>query len=301
MSFLWKLSALAALNLMGFAIARPGSHDIHARTDIWDIINQLNTTDNPPNDYNCKSSIHPNPIILLHGMLSNPSKDLKPLQKDLNSRGYCTFAVKYGEHVETPWIGGVTDMRQSSNTIADFILDVVKRTGAPKVDIVGHSEGGVMSLYVPMTHKDVSAHVERIIALGPAVHGAQYYGLTSLSYSGEVSRYVVSQILHLIGCAACDDMATGGNIYNDFKAASKIVQSGNKVTIVMSKSDTLVSSDRSIINEPGVNDIFVQDFCPEDKVGHSGLAQDTGIWDMIRNILADNVHGPVTCTQGLPY
>jgi pimeloyl-ACP methyl ester carboxylesterase len=302
LSLKWKQSALAVLSILGLAIASPltSSHDIHGRDDIWDAIKKLDVVGNPANDYNCKSQVHPNPIILLHALLANPAVDLNLLQRDLNSRGYCTFSVKYGQHTLAPWIGGLTDMRTSSKTIADFILDVVKRTGSNKVDIVGHSEGGVMSLYVPMVYKEVSAHVDRIVSLGPAVHGAQYYGLTSLWYAGgDISRDLASSVLHFLGCAACDDMADGGNIYNDFKAATRIVHPGNKATIIMSKSDTLVAPDRSIVNESDVQNVFVQDFCPDDQVGHAGLAWDTGVWDIIRNVLADNLHGPVACKQGL--
>jgi len=194
-------------------------------------------------------------------------------------------------------------MADSAKEIASFIKEVKSKTGAEKVDLVGHSEGGVMTLYVPLTQEGISDIVEHTVALGPAVHGAQYYGFTDLFYlGGQVTRTLVSGILSVLGCAACDDMATGGRVYNDFaSAAGHIVQSGVKASIVMSKSDTLVAPDVSEIKEAGVRNVFVQDYCPDDKVGHAGLAWDTGVWDIIINELEENYNGPVDCTQGLTF
>lgn len=192
-------------------------------------------------------------------------------------------------------------MRESSKTLSDFILEVSEKTGSSKVDLVGHSEGGVMALYVPMTYPKAAAKVERIVSLGPAIHGAQYYGLTNLWYKGgDVSREMASAILDLLGCPACDDMATGGDIYKDFLNAEKIVPEGINATVIMSTKDTLVAPNVSIVNEANVRNVMVQDRCPEDPVGHAGLAWDTGIWDMIRNELAGDYTGPVNCVKGLP-
>jgi hypothetical protein len=95
-------------------------------------------------------------------------------------------------------------------------------------------------------------------------------------------------------------MATGGNIFNDFKSAQgKIIQPGNKATIIMSRNDTLVAPDVSRVDEPGVRNIFIQDNCPQDAVGHAGLAWDTGVWSLVYNALNEDYDAPVSCEQGL--
>jgi triacylglycerol esterase/lipase EstA (alpha/beta hydrolase family) len=185
---------LATLSVSApLAAARPS--DLAARDPLWDAILSLNVIGNPGNDFKCKSTAHSNPVILIHALSANPSIDLNLIQRDMQDQGYCTYATTYGAHTLAPWIGGLKDMRESSQTLAGFILEVVQKTGAPKVDLVGHSEGGVMSLYVPMKYPQVSAHVDHIVALGPAVHGAQYFGLTQLFYEGgQFSRDLAAKV-----------------------------------------------------------------------------------------------------------
>lgn len=256
----------------------------------------------PDNNFDCRSETHPNPVIMLHGLSSNREFPLNRLSWNLTDDGYCVYSLTYGAHSLVNWIGGLKAMRDTAKEIASFIKEVKDKTGANKVDLVGHSEGGVMALYVPMTQDGIAEIVDHNVALGPAVHGAQYFGVTNFFYiGGDFTRNLVSLALKTLGCPACDDMATDGAIYNDFKNAKKIVQDGNKASIIMSNSDTLVAPDVSRVDEAGVRNIIVQDSCPDDKVGHVGLALDTGIWQIIRNELAENYDKPVTCTSGLIF
>ncbi len=191
-------------------------------------------------------------------------------------------------------------MRESAQDIAEWIREVKEETAADKVDLVGYSEGGVMALYVPMTQPGIADVVERVVAIGPAVHGAQYYGLTDLAYAGgEATRKMAQDVLDGLGCAACDDMATGGAVYRDFMAAPKIVQDGNKATIIVSTNDKLVAPETSRVDEPGVRTLVVQDYCPEDRVGHIGFIWDTGVWALIVNALAEEYDREVRCHKGL--
>ncbi|KAI1759849.1 alpha/beta-hydrolase [Hypoxylon sp. FL1150] len=252
----------------------------------------------PDNDFNCKSER--NPVVLLHGLSADRDVDLNELQWELNKRGYCTFSITYGAWDLVPWIGGLRNMTDSAKDIADFIREVKDKTGAAKVDIVGHSEGGVQAIYVPMTQDGISDIVERLVALGPAIHGAQYLGFTDLWYiGGEVTRSIAKLVQNLVGCPACDDMMTGGVVYWDFKNADKIVQSGNNATIIMSTSDVLVKPEVSRIDEPGVNNVIVQDTCPDDTVGHAGLMWDKSVWRLVVNALEENDDVVFPCENGL--
>ncbi|KAF8196712.1 alpha/beta-hydrolase [Mycena galopus ATCC 62051] len=256
----------------------------------------------PANNFSCTST-H-NPVVMLHGLSADDEVDLNDLQYYLNSLGFCTFSQTYGAHTLVPWVGGLVSMADSAADIASFIREVQTQTGAAKVDLVGHSEGGVMSLYVPLTQDGISDIVERAVALGPAVHGAQYYGFTDLWYAGgNVTRELAAEVLDLLGCEACDDMATGGAVYEVFLAAEgHIVPQGVKASIIMSRDDTLVAPDVSEVNQTGVRNLFVQDYCPDDKVGHAGLAWDTSVWGIILNELNENYNGTVTtCEEGLTF
>ncbi|KAI3335446.1 Alpha/Beta hydrolase protein [Ustulina deusta] len=254
----------------------------------------------PDNDFSCKSSR--NPVVILHGLSANRDVDLNLLQYELNDRGYCTFSITYGAHAIPSWIGGLEDMTESSKQIADFVREVQQKTGASKVDMVGHSEGGVQSIYVPLTQDGISDIVEHIVALGPAIHGATYFGFTDLWYiGGDVTRTLVGKLIDLVGCPACEQLAPDGLVTDQFAAAENIVQDGNKVTVIMSKSDTLVPEDVSTIDEPGVRNVLVQTTCPDDQVGHAGLAWDKSVWRLIINALEETDEEVYPCEKGLPF
>ncbi|KAJ7233018.1 alpha/beta-hydrolase [Mycena rebaudengoi] len=278
-----KLATLAAL--LSAVAALP--HVSVAERGLLDFILPESFTSNlevygaPPNDFDCKSD--KNPVVMLHGLSANREVDLNMLQQDMNKLGWCTYSVTYGAHTLLPFVGGLNPMRDTAKDVAAFIKEVNAKTGK-KVDIVGHSEGGVMAIYVPMTQPGIKDIVERTVALGPAIHGAKYFGFTDLWYfGGDVTRTFVGSALKLLGCAACDDMATDGAVFKDFQAnAGKIAQPGIKTTIVTSKSDTLVASETSLLDEPGVRNVAVQDHCADDKVGHAGLMWDRNVWEIVK-------------------
>ena len=257
----------------------------------------------PPNDFSCRSDVHPNPVIMLHGLSANHQVGLNTFSHNLTNAGWCVYGITYGAHTLVPWIGGLKAMRDgSASEIADFVREVREKTGADKVDIVGHSEGGVMALYVPLTQDGIAEMVEHTVALGPAVHGAEYFGFTDLFYlGGDVTRELASLALKTLGCAACDDMARGGDVHADFQSADRIVQEGNKATIIMSAHDTLVAPDASRVEEAGVRNVIVQDTCPGDKVGHAGLGWDRSVWGLVVNALTEEYDRGFECDQGLPF
>ncbi|KAI1108444.1 Alpha/Beta hydrolase protein [Nemania sp. NC0429] len=254
----------------------------------------------PANDFSCRSAR--NPVVLLHGLSANPDVDLNLLQSELNRRGYCTFSLTYGAHPLAGWIGGVGDMRASAAEIADFIRQVRTETGAARVDVVGHSEGGSQALYVPLTQPGVAAILERVVALGPAVRGARYLGFADLWYvGGDATRALVGAALDLLGCTACEQLAPDGLVTTRFITADRIAQDGNKVTIITSAHDALVPTSMSVVDEPGVRNVLVQDTCPDDGVAHVGLAWDKSVWRLVVNALEENDDEVFPCDMGLPF
>jgi len=94
------------------------------------------------NDFSCKSASQPVPVVLFHGLGATYYEDLNFLQSFLASKGFCTFAITYGAYDGFPFVGGFKHVDESSKQLASYIANVTSQTGASKVDIVGHSEGG---------------------------------------------------------------------------------------------------------------------------------------------------------------
>jgi triacylglycerol esterase/lipase EstA (alpha/beta hydrolase family) len=251
------------------------------------------------NDPSCKpSAAHPDPVVFLHGLGATSYEDLNFLQANVASEGYCTFSATYGAYPGFPYVGGLEPVAQSAGQIKAFIEQVLADTGAAKVDIVGHSEGGFQSLYVTKT-QGITNRVGTIVAIAPPTHGTTFGGLYSLATDfGQTT--LVDQALATFGCPACDDLVTGGSAVNTLENGP-IAQPGVSYTIITSRYDELVTpTDTAFVAEPGVRNEYVQSTCPFDPVGHIGEAYDTNVWHLAENAL-DPAHArSFICSAGSP-
>jgi len=247
----------------------------------------------------CKpSAAHPNPLVLLHGLGGNGPGNYSFLGPYLAAKGYCAFTLTYGQATPVIPVGGTVSLTQSSAEIEAFIDQVRQSTGAAKVDIVGHSEGGFQSIYGPKV-RGYAAKVGKVVALAPPTHGTTFGGLVSVGdYLG--LRPLVDQVLREFGCPACDEIIVGGSAVNSL-TTGPIAQPGVKYTVIASRFDALVTPhETSFIREPGVQNEFVQDTCPADPVGHVGLAFDPTVAQLVANALDPTHATRVSCAFGPP-
>ncbi|KAL5315026.1 hypothetical protein ACEPPN_017677 [Leptodophora sp. 'Broadleaf-Isolate-01'] len=253
------------------------------------------------NDYTCRSIAHPNPVILLHGLGATYYEDLNVLEIYLQSQGYCTFSLTYGDYAAFPFVGGLKPIDSSAAEVEAFINQVHSRTRAAKIDLVGHSEGGFLALYVPK-FRGVAPILDKLVAIAPPTHGTTFAGLYNLAYvGGNLTRELVSTVLDTVGCAACDEIGVGGSAVARLNDGKQIVQSGNSLTVIMSKFDELVTpTATAFVEEQGVNNLYVQDFCPLDPVGHLGEAYDTNVWNLVVNALDSTPNRTFSCSLGSP-
>lgn len=145
--------------------------------------------------------------------------------------------------------------------------------------------------------------IDKIVAIAPPTHGTTFGGLYDLAYIlGNASRTLVGEVLDLFGCAACNDLGPGGAAVTRLNDGKAIVQPGNELTVIASRSDELVTpTDTAFVNEAGVNNIYIQDYCSQDIVGHIGEAYDSNVWSLVLNALTSTPEGDFTCiTSGSP-
>lgn len=254
------------------------------------------------NDYSCRNSNNSNPIVFLHGLGATFYEDLNFMQAWLQTQGYCTYAKTYGDYTGFPFVGGLKPIADSASEIAAYIKEVKEETGAEKVDLVGHSEGAFQSLYVPKFEDGIAEIVERVVALAPPTRGTTFIGLYNLAYIlGDASRELVGKVLKLFGCPACDELGPDGDAVDKLNDGEPIVQKGIKVTVIASKYDEMVTpTTTSFVHEEGVNNVWVQDVCPADPVGHIGEAYDLNVWNLVKNALDDQPDRESFCVIGSP-
>ena len=128
------------------------------------------------------------PVVLLHGTYNNAGvwKSLIPMLKD---QGACVWAFDYGAddvslQNASPSTKAISDLDDAAEEIARHVDYVRAVTGAEKVDLVGHSQGGThIKTYTQMYGG--AEHVARAVALGGNFHG------TTLGGQGEgLSKFI---------------------------------------------------------------------------------------------------------------
>lgn len=250
------------------------------------------------NDFSCKSTSHANPVVLLHGLGATYYEDLNFLEFWLRGKGFCTFSETYGAYGDFELVGGLKSIDESSKQIADFINEVKEKTGADKVDLVGHSEGAFQTLYVTK-FGGVSGSIGNVAAIAPPSHGTSFAGLYKLAQALGIDNGV-NDILNKFGCDACTDLVTGGAAIKKLNEGP-ITQQGVKYTIITSKLDEFVTpSETAFVKEAGVENIYIQDYCPLDPAGHIGEAYDTNVWNLVLNALEQKNGRKFPCFLGPP-
>ena len=101
------------------------------------------------NDWKCRpTAAHPEPVVLVHATGVNLGANWVALSPMLKNAGYCVFAFNYGfTGLSLNRIGGLGEISASAATMKAFVDQVLATTGASKVDVVGHSQGGMMPSY----------------------------------------------------------------------------------------------------------------------------------------------------------
>lgn len=251
-------------------------------------------------DWRCRPpAAHPNPVIVLHGLAGTAESGWAYLGPQLKAAGYCVFTLTYGRVSPDVEIGGLAPIARSAGEVATFVGRVRSATGAARVDIVGHSEGGFLGLYVPKV-LGLGGQVGRVVALAPPTHGTTVSGLTQFADLFGI-RPLVDELLRVFGCDACRDVLPGGRAVvalND----GPVAQPGVAYTIVATRFDVVVTpASTAFVRESGVRNVYVQDVCPNDPVGHTGMALDRSVLGIVLNALDPAHPRPVACAVGLPF
>ncbi len=252
------------------------------------------------NDPSCRpSAAHPDPVVLIHGLSSTGQENWGYLGPYLANAGYCAFSLTYGATSPFgPYVGGIGPIPQSAQQVSDFISQVRSETGANKVDLLGHSEGAFMSLYVPK-ELPVASEIGKVVAMAPPTHGTSFANLVTLS--NDLGLASLRTLLLSGSCPACNELIDGGSAVTALDSGP-IAQPGIAYTILISRYDGLVTPPTTaFVNEAGVTNKYVQDSCPLDPVGHVGLAFDTDVAQTITNALDPATAVPISCSFGPPF
>ncbi|MGW3654485.1 esterase/lipase family protein [Streptomyces sp. NPDC005151] len=245
------------------------------------------------NDYSCKpSAAHPRPVVLVHGTFGNSIDNWLVLAPYLVNRGYCVYSLDYGQLPGVPFFNGLGPIDKSAAQLATFVDQVLVATGAPKADIVGHSQGGMMPNYY-LKFLGGAAKVNAMIGLAPDNHGTTLLGLTKL-----LPYFPGAEDLLNANTPGLADQMAGSPFITKLNAGGDTVP-GVWYTVVATRYDEVVTPYRTqFLDGPGVRNVLLQDLCPVDLSEHVAIGTvDRIAYHEVANAL-DPAHAtPTTCAS----
>jgi triacylglycerol esterase/lipase EstA (alpha/beta hydrolase family) len=258
----------------------------------------------PPgmNDWSCRPTAqHPYPVILLHGTLFNENLTWQALSPELVDAGYCVFGFDYGAGPYTFGIDyGVGDIPAAAQQLSQFVGLVLADTGASQVDVVGHSQGGMMPRWY-MKFLGGAPKVHMLVGLAPSNHGTTVDGANALL---SVLHGLGIDVFSLAGCVACTEqiIGQGSSFLSTLNDGGDTVPGPRYVVIESAYDEVVTPYPSAFLDGPNVQNILLQDQCPIDFSDHIGIVYDPVALQDVLNALGPDVptFEPL-CTLVLPF
>jgi triacylglycerol lipase len=248
----------------------------------------------PPgaNNPQCRSTEHPYPVVLVPGTGGNQNDYWQAIAPELANSGYCVYTVTIGQTWYSGGAGDIASMYTSATELSSFVNQVLGWTGASKVDLVGHSQGGTIML-IYLQYDNGASKVNQVVGLAGANSGVVgVSGLTDVVDFIPGLRTVIG-----LGCPACaqlDDPAT-------YTSLNPKTYPNIQYTNIVSTDDEFITP-YTLAFEPTAPNVInetVQSICPNDSVGHIGMIYDPAVIQMLLNALDPSDAQPVVCDVGL--
>ncbi len=258
-----------------------------------------NPTATPPgaNNFSCRPSrAHPQPVILVHGTFADMADSWQALSPLLFDNGYCVFALNYGSYEGSGSIGidAVGPIAHSAEELSAFVDRVLAATGAKKVDLVGHSQGGMMPRYY-LRFLGGAAKVKALVGLAPSNHGTTLEGLFTLAGFFPGANEFTGTL-----CPACEQQKAGSAFIEALNAGKETVP-GVAYTNIESDNDEVVTPYQSaFLSGRKVTNILLQDQCALDQGEHLSMPYDHIADADVLNALDPKHPVAPACTPVLP-
>ena len=258
------------------------------------------------------SPSHPYPVVLVHGTFANENFSWQTLAPMLSDAGYCVFGLNYGATSWTAASGdryyGIDYVERSAQQLKAFIAATAlpdtfepahnaagyrAGTHPTKVDMVGHSQGGMMPRYL-IDHTSSrqypglgdAAHVHTFIGLAASNHGSDAYGLVPVFarlFGTSVYSFPTST-----GCPTCGEQEAGSPFLQALNGQPDA--SGVKYYVIESNRDEVVTPYTSAFlpATENVQNVTLQSQCPTDQTEHVGIIYDPVAIQDVMHALANN-------------
>jgi triacylglycerol lipase len=198
--------------------------------------------------------------VLIVGGLTEPQALLNTLQGRLQNAGLTVFTMALPGAIP-----GTQDIAVSARAVAARAQQVLSQTGAAKLDVVGHSEGGLALRYY-IKNLGGAAQVRRYVSLATPQHGTQLANLIG-------AFPIIGQLAGAI-CTACGQMAVGSAFLAALNSPTDVPGAVTYTALGTRFDEAVIPAPQASFLQNGGTNASVQQFCPNDVVFHIGLLAD---------------------------
>ncbi|MFC7814277.1 esterase/lipase family protein [Streptomyces sp. NPDC057367] len=260
------------------AVAQAGGAQVIATVDVQAGEDDWN---DPPTEE------HPRPVVLVHGTFGNRGYTWNTAAPLLRQHGHRVFRLDYGRHGH-PVLFGLGDIKRSARQLADFVDEVLRRTDAQQVDVVGFSQGGMVPRYY-LNALGGGPKVRNFVGIAPSNHGVTAQGLMNLA------RQIPGAVELLEQGAVGEVVPAWPQLQHDHPFQRELADLGETTegvrhTVIATQYDDVVTPYTScaLARTEGryVNNIVLQDIDPDDHTPHVSMPYNATVLNEVLKALA---------------
>ena len=181
---------------------------------------------------------HPYPVVLVHGTFETMEQNWSVVSPRLKEEGYCVFALNYGNR-------GLEPVGASARELGRFVNDVMRFTGAEKVSLVGHSQGGMMPRRWIKT-AGAGNRVEDLVGLSPSNYGTELNSASSEDSTAE-DFGVDTPNAPDDPCRACEQQSAGSPFLKKLNSGDDTLGSASYSQIATNDDEIIIPFTRCFL------------------------------------------------------
>ena len=251
------------------------------------------------NDFTCTPRKGTHPVVLIPGTTEDAFTTWSYYGPRMQAAGLCVYTFNYNPEthplVEAAATSG--NIYSTAAFMAHFVDKVLKSTGADKVDLVGHSQGGGPLPRAYIKYYGGDKKVNHLIGIVPSNKGTSILGMEKfLNEPGTPANTIMSAGARYRNLESAPQQLQGSTFLKDLNAGG-MTAPGVKYTVIATRFDNRVFPwTNALIPEPGAKNIVIQDVCPLDHSAHTNITYDPMTYQVVANALEPQRATPVRCS-----
>jgi pimeloyl-ACP methyl ester carboxylesterase len=284
-------AAAVSRTLIGAPLNSAGTGPFPVTYGIINGLTFLNPQQPPPGANDPSITVtpeHPLPIILINGTIATQGENWGVGAPVLANAGYKVYTFNYGNVSQDPNypIQATDDIRQSGLQLAAEVDKVLAETGAPKVILIGHSQGGGILPVYYINNLGGADRVSQLIGIAPSNHGTDASGLIGLQ-DLPILGPLLTAFANALGPAL--EQQALDNEFQQEVYGNGDTRPGVLYTTIASMNDEVVTPyTQQALDGPNVTNIVLQDVYPGLPAGHLGVVLSPQVWSVVLDALASN-------------